>query len=232
MAKKRYRGPYVSRGGEKLRGALDAFSFDPTGLSALDVGASTGGFTDCLLQAGAKHVTSLDVAYGQFAWSLRNDPRVTVIERTNFKIIEFTNNRSDVDEGGSIKANSFDLVVADLSFISLAKLGTQFKAALKPTGDLIVLVKPQFEASREEVPAGGVIVDPKLHASILVRLAQCFSDAGLVPVAWTYSPIKGPKGNIEFWLHARPCATIAATKNDDSGIVRVVQQAHADLMQD
>jgi len=195
LAKKRYTGPYVSRGGEKLKGALEALSLDVTGLRCLDVGASTGGFTDCLLQAGAESVVALDVAYGQFAWKLRQDPRVHVIERTNFKSIDL----SQIDESF---AAPYDLVVADLSFISLAKLSEQFKTTISPEGQLLLLVKPQFEAHREEVPAGGVITDPQLQAQTLRRLASSFRDAGIEVLDWTYSPIKGPKGNIEFWVHA------------------------------
>jgi len=229
MAKKRYTGPYVSRGGEKLRAALEDFSYDVTGLRTLDVGASTGGFTDCLLQAGTASVTALDVAYGQFAWKLRQDSRVRVVERTNFK-------NADLHELGA----PFDLVVADLSFISLSKLTEQFKAAIQGSGDLILLVKPQFEALREEVPDGGVITDPELHTTILKRLAKSFITAGLMPQQWSYSPIKGPKGNIEFWLYASPstcnsevsefevnCVTMEATI--EAAIEEVVRRAHAHL---
>jgi len=233
MAKKRYTGPYVSRGGEKLRGALEDFSFDVRELSALDVGASTGGFSDCLLQAGASFVTALDVAYGQFAWSLRQDPRVHVVERTNFKT-------ADLSTLPEPFAPPYDLIVADLSFISLAKLTEQFKAVLSSQGSLLLLVKPQFEALREEIPQGGVIGDPKLHMRILERLVQTYAEAGFLRQEWTYSPIKGPKGNIEFWLRAQMlpfaaepdsihsenevnCATIKAS------VEEVVKQAHAHL---
>jgi 23S rRNA (cytidine1920-2'-O)/16S rRNA (cytidine1409-2'-O)-methyltransferase len=229
MAKKRYTGPYVSRGGEKLRGALEDFSYDVRAKRALDVGASTGGFTDCLLQAGANQVVALDVAYGQFAWKLRQDPRVQVVERSNFKNADLTALETPFTA-------PFDLVVADLSFIALSKLTEQFKQAITDTGDLILLVKPQFEASRAEVPEGGVITDPELHIEILQRTETTFVQAGLVPVAWTYSPIKGPKGNREFWLHARKgaaspemsesaanCATIK------SRIETAVRQAHMHL---
>ncbi|MCL2403281.1 MAG: TlyA family RNA methyltransferase [Coriobacteriia bacterium] len=252
MAKKRYTGPYVSRGGEKLRGALLAFDYYDSvqGLRALDVGASTGGFTDCLLQAGASHVTAFDVAYGQFAWKLRQDPRVTVLERTNFRTANFCE-LEDFEP-------PFDLVVADLSFISLVKLVDQFKVSitkqhccsprsrhselqsrtsasdggLSSGGDLILLVKPQFEALREEVPRGGVITDPELHLTILQRLARSFLDAGLVPVDWTYSPIKGPRGNIEFWLWARKEDTNSKVSESEANcatIEEVVSNAHADL---
>jgi len=220
MAKKRYTGPYVSRGGEKLKGALADFAYEVSGKRALDVGSSTGGFTDCLLQAGASHVTALDVAYGQFAWKLRQDPRVAVVERTNFKT-------ADLSELEAPFAPPFDVVVADLSFISLAKLAEQFKAAIGDDGDLILLVKPQFEALRSEVPTGGVISDPELHIAILERLAQSFADDGLIVQAWTYSPIKGPKGNIEFWLHARKGNPDEAYESN--AVAEVVAQAHENL---
>ena len=195
MAKKRYTGPYVSRGGEKLRGALKDFSYCVRDKRALDVGASTGGFTDCLLQAGAASVTALDVAYGQFAWKLRQDPRVQVVERSNFRT-------ADLSGLDAPFAPPYDLIVADLSFIALSKLTEQFKQVVDEQGDLLLLVKPQFEALREEVPEGGVITDLSLHIEILQRLEDNFIAAGLVPRAWTYSSIKGPKGNIEFWLLA------------------------------
>jgi len=231
MTKKRYTGPYVSRGGEKLRGALEDFRYLVRDKRALDVGASTGGFTDCLLQAGASSVVAIDVAYGQFAWKLRQDPRVQVIERSNFKT-------ADLSKLEPPFSPPYDVVVADLSFISLTKLTEQFKAVID-TGDLLLLVKPQFEALREEVPKGGVIADPDAHVAVLRRLADAFLDAGLVPQAWTYSPIKGPRGNIEFWLHARKdelcaCEDDDHSKHSESGanyatIEEVVRQAHAHL---
>jgi len=233
MAKKRYTGPYVSRGGEKLRGALKDFSYCVRDKRALDVGASTGGFTDCLLQAGAASVTALDVAYGQFAWKLRQDPRVQVVERTNFR-------NADLSTLDAPFAPPYDVVLADLSFIALSKLTEQFKQVVDEQGDLLLLVKPQFEALREEVPEGGVITDPALQVKILQRLEDNFRAAGLVPRAWTYSSIKGPKGNIEFWLLASKgesnsqvsefgtdCATIKPCI--ETCIQTVVQQAHTNL---
>ena len=253
---KRYIGPFVSRGGEKLSGALDVFSYDVSGKRVLDVGASTGGFTDCLLQRGAAEVTALDVAYGQFAWKLRQDPRVTVVERTNFKTYSCTSaslnptchpERNDVRKKGSSGEGScvpqagvsdgtlcatYDLVVADLSFIALGSLTAQFKAAVGESGDLILLVKPQFEARREEVGDGGVIYDSATHVRILKRLAETYVAAGLPPQVWTHSPLKGPKGNIEFWMWARP---EAASENVEksftsaaacASIEGVVKQAH------
>jgi len=229
MAKKRYTGPYVSRGGEKLRGALEDFSYCVSAKRALDVGASTGGFTDCLLQAGASSVTALDVAYGQFAWKLRQDPRVQVVERTNFR-------NADLSVLDTPFAPPYDVVVADLSFIALSKLTEQFKQVVDEQGDLLLLVKPQFEALREEVPEGGVITDPALQVKILQRLEDNFRAAGLVPRAWTYSSIKGPKGNIEFWLLAQKGEVDSRVSEFESYcdtikscIETVVQQAHKSL---
>ena len=219
---KRYTGPYVSRGGEKLRGALEAFNYSVAGKRVLDVGASTGGFTDCLLQCGATKVTALDVAYGQFAWKLRQDERVTVVERTNFKT-------ADLLALGA----PFDLVVADLSFIALSSLTNQFKIAVGEIGDLILLVKPQFEARREEVGEGGVIRDPQVHEAVLRRTGEAFAAAGLMPQVWTHSPLTGPKGNIEFWLMVRGGAVLLSdvaqplhSGGECASIESVVQAAH------
>jgi 23S rRNA (cytidine1920-2'-O)/16S rRNA (cytidine1409-2'-O)-methyltransferase len=232
MAKKRYSGPYVSRGGEKLRGALEDFAYDPRGKRVLDVGASTGGFTDCLLQAGARSVVALDVAYGQFAWSLRQDDRVQVLERTNFRSADL---QSLPQLSNPEFAAPYDLVVADLSFISLLKLLDQFKQVLSDDGELILLLKPQFEALKEEVPKGGVIADPGMHVEILERVNRGFSNAGLSVSDWTYSPLKGPRGNIEFWIRAQRSIE---EKNDSrlsesvyncATIEKVVKAAHLEF---
>jgi 23S rRNA (cytidine1920-2'-O)/16S rRNA (cytidine1409-2'-O)-methyltransferase len=218
---KRYTGPYVSRGGEKLAGALTAFNYDCRNLLALDIGASTGGFTDCLLQAGAAQVVALDVAYGQLAWSLRTDDKVSVVERTNIR-------NADLPALGA----PFNLTVADLSFISLVKTLPQMKIAAGVAGDLILLVKPQFEALRAEVPEGGVIVDARVHEAVLTRLDTHLRQAGLDVLGWTHSPLKGPKGNIEFWVWARPQQELTNVSNASTEtcpcatIESVVQTAH------
>jgi len=215
---KNYQGPFVSRGGEKLRGALSDFALDVNGKRALDIGASTGGFTDCLLQAGAAQVVSLDVAYGQFAWKLRNDERVRVVERTNIKY-------ADLAELGA----PFDVVVADLSFISLATIAEQLKVAAGDRGDLVLLVKPQFEAAREEVGQGGVIRDAATHSAVLGRLGKAFREVGIAPQGWTHSPLRGPKGNIEFWLWAKVLTDVSealAGGGECATIEEVVRVAH------
>jgi 23S rRNA (cytidine1920-2'-O)/16S rRNA (cytidine1409-2'-O)-methyltransferase len=205
------RAAYVSRGGDKLAGALADFSFDPAGLHCLDVGASTGGFTDCLLQHGAASVVAVDVAYGQFAWQLRNDGRVTVIERTNIREVR----------PEAIGA-PFGLVVADVSFTPIRTLFTLFASLLGEGAALITLVKPQFELAREGVGEGGVITDPLAHVQALDLALEAAAYSGLAPQALGFSPIKGPKGNIEFFLWARRAGIPVTIDTTD-----VVERAHA-----
>jgi 23S rRNA (cytidine1920-2'-O)/16S rRNA (cytidine1409-2'-O)-methyltransferase len=183
---------YVSRGGEKLAGALADFSIDPSGWRCIDIGASSGGFTDCLLQRGAVQVTAIDVAYGQFAWSLRTDPRVVLYERTNIR------------ELNPIKTGApFDLAVSDLSFIGLAQLLPQFKALIEPDGSLLVLIKPQFELPASAVGPGGVVDDAKAHVRALTRVLEAANASGLTPRGLSSSHLKGPKGNFEFFFWAQ-----------------------------
>lgn len=204
---------YVSRGGDKLAGALDAFSFDASGLRAVDVGASTGGFTDCLLQRGAVSVAAVDVGYGQLAWSLRNDPRVSVFERTNIR-------SADTEELGA----PFDLVVVDVSFIGLKVVLPALLALLGDRGDLLALVKPQFEAGKGRVGKRGVVRDPAVHQEVLQRTVDAVSEAGLRVRGLGYSPIKGPEGNIEFWIWA---SCVGEPREVD--VASVVHMAHERL---
>ena len=183
---------YVSRGGEKLEGALRAFDIDPTGAVALDVGASTGGFTDCLLQRGAAHVTAVDVGYGQLDWRLRNDPRVTVLERTNFRLL-----------GDDAFPEGFDLIVIDASFISLRIILARATTYLRKDGTIVALVKPQFEAGRDRVARGGVVRERDTHRDVLFEMRSVATQSGLVPVALCSSPLIGPAGNREFFLALR-----------------------------
>lgn len=178
---------YVSRGGEKLEAALDAFAVDPTGLRVLDGGVSTGGFTDCLLQRGAAHVVAVDVGRGQLAWGLRTDPRVTLHERTNLRAVT-----ADVI-GGAVP-----LAVADLSFISLLTVAPALAACTTPDARLVLLVKPQFEAGRDAVGKGGIVRDPAVHHEVVVRVASGLGEAGLPVVAVITSPVAGADGNREF----------------------------------
>jgi len=182
--------PFVSRGGEKLDRALSEFKIDVRGLRALDVGASTGGFTDCLLQHGAKHVVAVDVGYGQLDWGLRNDPRVTVLERTNFRTLT----------AGAFGAELFDIIVVDASFISLRTILARAAGFLGPHGQVVALVKPQFEAGRERVGRGGVVRDPGVHRTVLRETRDAMADLGLTATALTASPLLGPAGNREFLL--------------------------------
>jgi 23S rRNA (cytidine1920-2'-O)/16S rRNA (cytidine1409-2'-O)-methyltransferase len=180
---------FVSRGGAKLTGALDSFDVDVGGLRVVDVGASTGGFTDCVLQRGAASVVAVDVGYGQLAWSLRNDPRVTVFERTNIR-------SADPATLGA----PFDLVVIDVSFISLRTVLPALVALLGEDAEIVALVKPQFEAGKGRVGKRGVVRDPVVHEDVLAGCVAALGDAGLIVRGITFSPIKGPEGNIEFWI--------------------------------
>lgn len=184
---------YVSRGGEKLAGALHDFRITVEGRRALDVGASTGGFTDCLLQHGAGSVVAVDVGYGQLDWSIRQDPRVTVREKTNIRYAEAE------DLGGP-----FEVIVADLSFISLCTVADVLAECSTPTTDLILLVKPQFEVGKGEVGKGGIVRDPEKHRAALCRVIDCLAEAGLGVCEVTASPIEGAKGNREFFVLAKP----------------------------
>ncbi len=183
---------FVSRGGEKLEAALDAFAIDVRELRALDIGASTGGFTDCLLQRGAAHVTALDVGYGQLDWRLRNDPRVTVMERTHARNLS-------VDAF----AVPFEIIVIDVSFISLHTILASAIRFLAPDGTVVALVKPQFEAGRERLGRGGVVRDPSVHRAVLHEVANSSTALGLLPTALIASPLTGPAGNREFLLELR-----------------------------
>jgi 23S rRNA (cytidine1920-2'-O)/16S rRNA (cytidine1409-2'-O)-methyltransferase len=186
-------GPrFVSRGGEKLAAALDHFDVDVTGRRALDAGASTGGFTDCLLQAGAAHVVAVDVGRGQLAWSLRTDARVTVLEQTNVRYL------TPDDLGARV-----DLCTVDISFISLTVCAPALSRCVTADADLVLLVKPQFEAGRREVGKGGVVRNASVHRSVLRRVRDGLATAGIDAVSAMPSPLRGADGNAEFFFHAR-----------------------------
>lgn len=185
---------YVSRGGLKLEAAIERYQLDIRGMVCLDIGASTGGFTDCLLQHGARHVYAVDVGYGQLSWKLRQDPRVTAIERTNIRYMP-------VDR----IAEPVDLVTIDVSFISLKIVVPQALKFLSPRGRIVALIKPQFEVGKGMVGKGGVVKEAALHADVIASLARFFKDQGLSPCAPPIpSPIKGPKGNQEFIILLGP----------------------------
>jgi 23S rRNA (cytidine1920-2'-O)/16S rRNA (cytidine1409-2'-O)-methyltransferase len=183
--------PYVGRGGLKLAHALDAFQIDVTGREALDIGASTGGFTDVLLQRGAVRVVALDVGHGQLDWKLRNDPRVVVIEHFNARHLTLANLPAPVD-----------FACIDVSFISLRQIFPVLPPILNPGADVVALVKPQFEAGREEVRKG-VIRDPVIHARVVEEVAGAAAAVGLASLGTAPSPITGQKGNVEFLMHLR-----------------------------
>jgi 23S rRNA (cytidine1920-2'-O)/16S rRNA (cytidine1409-2'-O)-methyltransferase len=184
---------YVSRGGYKLAGALDRFeSLTINGKIALDIGASSGGFTDCLLQRGAAKVYALDVGYGQLAWKLRTDPRVINIERTNFRYLE-----------PGFFGDPIDLAVADVSFISLDKVLEPLKGHLNDEADCVLLIKPQFEVGKDQVGSGGVVRDQKARANAIERIIELAKTLGYQVIDGADSTLPGPKGNVEYlvWLH-------------------------------
>lgn len=182
---------YVSRGGEKLEAALAGFGIDPRGSVCADVGASTGGFTDVLLQGGAARVYAIDVGYGQLHWRLQNDPRVAVMDRTNARYV-------------ARLPEPIALATVDASFISLRLLLPVMRGWLTEDGQIVALVKPQFEAGREHIGKGGVVRDPRVHSQVLDELVAWAATAGLSPQGLIPSPLLGPKGNREFLLWLRP----------------------------
>ena len=185
--------PWVGRGGVKLAHALDMFGIDVDGREALDIGASTGGFTDVLLQRGARRVVALDVGHGQLDWRLREDPRVVVLERRNARQLE-----------PAWLPGPVDIVTIDVSFISLRLILPTLPPVLAPGADIVALVKPQFEAGREEVGKGGLVTDPAVHDAVLARVTGSAASCGLARVAMTPSPITGAAGNREFLVHLVP----------------------------
>lgn len=204
---------YVSRGGYKLEKALRVFGVDPAGKTVIDVGASTGGFTDCLLQAGAARVYSVDVGFGQLDWKLRQDSRVVVMERTNFRHLK----PEQVPE-------PLHLAVVDVSFISLALIFPVLSALDVP--EAVVLVKPQFEAGKGKVGKKGVVRDPDLHVEVLEKVVNDAGEHGYRAVGLTFSPLKGPEGNIEYLLHLKKKAEPAVSRSD---MEETVSEAHATL---
>ena len=184
--------PFVSRGGFKLDKALQVFPIDPSGKSCIDCGASTGGFTDVLLQHGAAKVYAVDVGYGQLAWKLRNDPRVVNLERTNLRYVT----AEQIPE-------LLELAVMDVSFISIRLVLPAVKALLVPGADLVCLIKPQFEAGREEVGKKGVVRDSGVHCQVIRSILDFAPQIGLSVMGLDYSPIKGPEGNIEYICHMK-----------------------------
>ena len=206
--------PYVSRGGLKLEKALRDFGVDPTGFVCSDSGASTGGFTDCLLQQGAKKVFAIDVGYGQLDWKIRSDPRVVVMERTNVRYVT-------PEQLGE----PLDLSVVDVSFISLKIVLPVIKTFLKQTGQVLCLIKPQFEAGKEKVGKKGVVRDPQTHKEVLDNFVVLAKELEFNILGLTFSPVKGPEGNIEFLGHL----TLADKPGIEPDTGLLVEQAHNTL---
>ena len=207
---------YVGRGGIKLEKAIRDFELLVDGMVAIDVGASTGGFTDCLLQNGAKFVYAIDVGYGQLAWKLRQDLRVGVMERTNIRQVSLTQFNLPID-----------IAVVDVSFISLRKVVPVVKDIIEPTGDILVLVKPQFEAGRGLVEKGGVVRDPNVHIDVLHGLIEFIMELGLFIMAISFSPIRGAAGNLEFFIWIKYDGV--NQQNWSDRVKQVVQDAHFTL---
>ena len=210
---------YVSRGGLKLEKAMETFGLSLTGMVCADIGASTGGFTDCMLQKGAERVYAIDVGYGQLAWKLRTDPRVVNLERTNIRYVT----EEQVPEG-------LDFLSVDVSFISLGLVLPVAYRLLKPGSRMVCLVKPQFEAGREKVGKKGVVRDPDIHREVIGKVLDVARDLGFSPQGLTFSPVKGPEGNIEYLL-------LLQRENRDPAVApeevdRVVAESHACLDRD
>ena len=184
--------PYVSRGGLKLEKAVKNFGFSLEAKVCMDIGASTGGFTDCMLQNGAAKVYSVDVGHGQLDWKLRSDPRVVCMEKTNFRYMV----RDDIED-------DLDFASCDVSFISLTKILLPARRLLKDGGEMVCLIKPQFEAGRDKVGKKGVVRDPKVHSEVVHRIFDYMGVAGFEVIHLDFSPIKGPEGNIEYLIHIR-----------------------------
>jgi 23S rRNA (cytidine1920-2'-O)/16S rRNA (cytidine1409-2'-O)-methyltransferase len=201
----------VSRGGLKLEKALRDFGVDVTGFVCSDSGASTGGFTDCLLQQGASKVFAIDVGYGQLDWKIRSDPRVVVMERTNIRFVT----PEDLGE-------PLDLSVIDVSFISLKIVLPAIKALLKSTGQVLCLIKPQFEAGREKVGKKGVVREPETHKEVLDNFVALANELNFTILGLTFSPVKGPEGNIEFLAHL----TLSPGEGISADTGKIVADAH------
>ncbi len=215
--------PYVSRGGLKLHKAIRAFDIQLEEAICMDVGASTGGFTDCMLQHGAQKVYSVDVGYGQFDWGLRQNPKVVCLEKTNVRYL--------TDE---TVTDLLDFVSVDVSFISLSKILEPVLKLMKDSAYICCLIKPQFEAGREKVGKKGVVKDPAVHEEVINRIVGIFEQLKVLPLGLGYSPITGPEGNIEYLIYGRKCGGTFIEEADRTPITAVsgkeiVNNAHRDL---
>ena len=207
---------YVSRGGLKLEKAVEQFGLAFSDKICMDIGASTGGFTDCMLQNGAKKVYAVDVGYGQFAWSLRQDPRVVCMEKTNIRYVT----PDDIDD-------TLDFASVDVSFISLTKVLGPAKELLADHGEMVCLIKPQFEAGSEKVGKKGVVRDKNVHLEVIERVSEFARQNGFHILNLDFSPVKGPEGNIEYLMHIRKDGS--GLKEEEADCAAVVEAAHAAL---
>ncbi len=211
--------PYVGRGGFKLEKAIQAFALPTAGIVMADIGASTGGFTDCALQHGAAKVYAIDVGYNQLDWKLRADPRVVNLEKTNIKDVTL-----------ATLGEKVDMIATDISFISVLKIFPAARDILKPDGHIAILIKPQFEAGREKVGKGGIVRDAETHHEVIRSVTEAAYEEGFSTCGLTFSPIKGGAGNIEFLAHLRfREAAGGATFPTDETISAVVEAAHEEL---
>ena len=209
---------YVSRGGLKLEKAMENFDVTLAGKICMDVGSSTGGFTDCMLQNGAVKVYSVDVGHGQLAWKLRNDERVVCMEKTNIRYVT----PEEIPD-------RIQFVSIDVSFISLTKVLGPVKALMEPDGEVVCLIKPQFEAGREKVGKKGVVREKSVHLEVIEMVASFAGSIGFEALHLEFSPIKGPEGNIEYLLHLRNCTDGSTFANDTIGASEIVEKAHETL---
>jgi 23S rRNA (cytidine1920-2'-O)/16S rRNA (cytidine1409-2'-O)-methyltransferase len=211
---------YVSRGGLKLEKAMDTFGICLQDTVCMDIGASTGGFTDCMLQNGASKVYAVDVGHGQLAWKLRNDSRVVCMERTNFRYVT----KEDI-------ADELDFASVDVSFISLSKILPPAYSLLKDGGEMVCLIKPQFEAGREKVGKKGVVRDPEVHREVIEAVLSFAVEDGFSVLELTFSPVKGPEGNIEYLVHLKktPEGVPAEALVGADLVAKTVEEAHGTL---
>ena len=209
---------YVSRGGLKLEKAMSHFDVELHDKVCMDVGSSTGGFTDCMLQNGAVKVYSVDVGHGQLAWKLRNDERVVCMEKTNIRYVT----PEEIPD-------RIQFVSIDVSFISLTKVLGPVKALMEPDGEVVCLIKPQFEAGREKVGKKGVVREKSVHLEVIEMVASFAGSIGFEALHLEFSPIKGPEGNIEYLLHLRNCTDGSTFTNDAIGASGIVDKAHETL---
>lgn len=207
--------PYVSRGGLKLEKAMEQFCLELRDMVCMDIGSSTGGFTDCMLQNGAAKVYSVDVGHGQLDWKLRNDQRVVVMEKTNIRYVT----PEDIED-------VLDFASIDVSFISLTKVLMPARELLKDGGEIVALIKPQFEAGREKVGKKGVVRDSRVHEEVISMVADYAKQNGFLLLHLDYSPIKGPEGNIEYLLHIKKSDSESAGEEYPFSIAKVVAESH------